>query len=93
MSNFSIGLIGLVLLITYLSIAEIYSEKGDDTLCYAKAMIGHDSVINKQAGTPLLTSLSIDNRDEYDRIIKEAYTTELSAHEYGLGVYTRCITK
>lgn len=93
--------VGIVFIITFMlsvtfllvGIIGIKSKDSTPTHCYAKAMVGHDSVINKHAGTPLLTSLSIDNREEYDRIIKEAYVTELSAHDYGLKVYTDCITK
>ena len=81
---------------------EYNSFGGEQSDCFAKAMIGMDSVINSRLGVPPehALDLTIEPRKvdtataEYDRytlnVILNAYLWEDTPHKYAVNVFFKC---
>ena len=101
--------IGSVLTLSCMSaVAENYDVNSDhyglsesQQRCYARAMVGFDSVINSRIGVPIEEAMEITRKkgkvsisDQFDRsyllAVLHAYMWSGSPHTYALKVFSNC---
>lgn len=99
-------LLVLTLTVPALSTAYEMTPNSSEELCYGRAMIGYDSVINSRLGVPAEHALHLavlkgaaqhGEGAIYSRAllntIWDAYSWEESPHSYALKVFYRCATE
>lgn len=91
----------LALMPVYVAAYEYNAFGGDQDDCFAKAMIGMDSVINSRLGVPAEHALDLtvlqpagSDSNTYDNdtlnVILSAYLWEDSPHSYAVRVFYKC---
>ncbi|MCI0505495.1 MAG: hypothetical protein L0Z73_05230 [Gammaproteobacteria bacterium] len=100
-ANYTLLTLAMAVMPAYAAAYEYNAFGGDQDDCFAKAMIGMDSVINSRLGVPpehaldltILQPAGTDN-NTYDNdtlnVILSAYLWEDSPHAYAVRVFYKC---